>query len=96
MACRSARHWSAVRAKLATFATITQDGDDEGVARLHDLPAPEQAEEIREAWAFGSVWRSPRSSGRGSGSWPRLSASSRSITARRFGRQDWQKRGGLG
>jgi hypothetical protein len=46
---RSVRHWSAVRAKLATFATITQDGDDEGVARLHDLPAPEQAEVIREA-----------------------------------------------
>jgi hypothetical protein len=39
---RSVRHWSAVRAKLATFATITQDGDDEGLARLHDLPAPEQ------------------------------------------------------
>jgi hypothetical protein len=46
---RSVRHWSAVRAKLAAFATITQDGDDEGVARLHDLPAPEQAAVIREA-----------------------------------------------
>jgi hypothetical protein len=46
---RSVRHWSAVRTKLAAFATITQDGDDEGVARLHDLPAPEQATEIREA-----------------------------------------------
>jgi hypothetical protein len=46
---RSVRHWSAVRAELATFATITQDGDDEGLARLHDLPAPEQAEMIREA-----------------------------------------------
>jgi hypothetical protein len=49
VACRSSRHWSAVRAKLATFATITQDGDEEGVARLHDLPAPEQAAVIREA-----------------------------------------------
>ena len=46
---RSVRQWSAVRAKLAAFTTITQDGDDEGVARLHDLPAPEQAAEIREA-----------------------------------------------
>jgi hypothetical protein len=46
---RSVRHWSAVRAKLAAFATITQDGDEEGVARLHDLPAPEQAAVIREA-----------------------------------------------
>jgi hypothetical protein len=27
--CRSARRWSAVRARLAAFATITQDGDDE-------------------------------------------------------------------
>jgi hypothetical protein len=26
-----------------------QDGDEERVARLHDLPAPEQAAEIREA-----------------------------------------------
>ena len=63
VACRSARHWSAVRAKLAAFTTITQDGDDEGVARLHDLPAPEQAEVIREALgirkrvAVSSSWR---------------------------------------
>jgi hypothetical protein len=60
---RSARHWSAVRAKLAAFTTITQDGDDEGVARLHDLPALEQAAEIREALgirkrvAVSSSWR---------------------------------------
>ena len=48
VACRSARHWSAVRAKLATFATISQDGDEEGVARLHGLPWPGQAEVLRE------------------------------------------------
>lgn len=60
---RSVRHWSAVRAKLATFATIIQDGDDEGVARLHDLPAPEQAAVIREALgirkrvAVSTSWR---------------------------------------
>jgi hypothetical protein len=60
---RSVRHWSAVRAKLAEFATITQDGDEEGVARLHDLPAPEQAAVIREALgirkrvAVSSAWR---------------------------------------
>jgi hypothetical protein len=47
--CRSVRHWSAVRANLAEFCTITMDGDDEGVAQLHDLPAPEQATVIREA-----------------------------------------------
>ena len=63
VAGRSVRHWSAVRTKLATFATITQDGDEEGVARLHDLPAPEQAEVIREALgirkrvAVSNSWR---------------------------------------
>jgi hypothetical protein len=46
---RSVRHWSAVRTKLAAFCSIAQDGDEEGVARLHDLPAPEQAAVIREA-----------------------------------------------
>jgi hypothetical protein len=45
---RSVRHWSAVRAKLAEFATITQDGDEEGVVRLHGLPGPGQAEVLRE------------------------------------------------
>jgi hypothetical protein len=46
---RSVRHWSALRAKLAAFATITLDGEDEGVARLHGLPGPGQAAVIREA-----------------------------------------------
>jgi hypothetical protein len=61
--CRSVRHWSAVRTSLATFCTITQDGDDEGVARLHDLPAPEQAAVIRAALgirkrvAVSRTWR---------------------------------------
>jgi hypothetical protein len=60
---RSVRHWSAVRARLAAFCTVTQNGDDEGVARLHDLPAPEQAEVIRDALgirkrvAVSSTWR---------------------------------------
>ena len=49
VAARSARHWSAVRAKLPfAFATITMDGDEEGVARLHGLPGPGQAEVLRE------------------------------------------------
>ena len=46
--CRSARHWSATKARLA-FCTVTQDGEDEGCLRLHGLPTPEQAETIREA-----------------------------------------------
>ena len=37
-----------MRAKLAAFATITMDGDDEGVARLHGLPGPGQAVVLRE------------------------------------------------
>jgi hypothetical protein len=65
VAGRSVRHWSAVRAKLAAFATITQDGDEEGVARLHDLPAPEQAAVIREALGYSAtIWmRTARQSG---------------------------------
>jgi hypothetical protein len=63
VAGRSVRHWSAVHAKLAGFCTIAQDGDDEGVARLHDLLAPEQAAVIREVLgirkrvAVSSSWR---------------------------------------
>jgi len=41
---RSARHWSAVWARLVTFCSIVQDGDDVGVVRLHGLPGPGQAE----------------------------------------------------
>jgi hypothetical protein len=48
VACRSARHWTATKARLS-FCAVTQDGDDEGVLRLHALPKPEQAEIIREA-----------------------------------------------
>jgi hypothetical protein len=49
---RTGRAGSSTRA-AAPFGTgrrsIAQDGDEEGVARLHDLPAPEQAAVIREA-----------------------------------------------
>lgn len=46
--CRSARHWTATKQRLA-FLQVTQDGDDEGCFRLHELPAAEQAEVIRDA-----------------------------------------------
>lgn len=39
----SARHWSATKAKLATFCRVTQDGDQEGCLRLPNLPTPDQA-----------------------------------------------------
>jgi hypothetical protein len=43
---RSHRHWSAMKVRLA-FCGVTQDGDDEGCLRLHQLPTPEQAAVIR-------------------------------------------------
>ena len=48
VACRSARHWSATKVRLA-FCQPTQDGDVEGCLRLHQLPTPDQAAAIRDA-----------------------------------------------
>jgi hypothetical protein len=45
--CRSARHWTATKARLS-FCAVTQDGDDEGVLKLHRLPTADQAAVIRE------------------------------------------------
>jgi hypothetical protein len=45
--CRSCQHWTWTKKKLS-FCTVTQDGDDEGVLRLHQLPTPEQADVIRD------------------------------------------------
>ena len=45
---RSARHWAAIKRRLA-FMTITQDGDEEGCFRLLGLPTAEEAALIREA-----------------------------------------------
>jgi hypothetical protein len=45
--CRSARHWTATKQRLA-FCTVTQDGDYEGCLRLHQLPTPDQAADIRD------------------------------------------------
>jgi hypothetical protein len=44
----SARRWTNVKARLS-FATLTQDGDDEGCFRLDRLPSPHEAAAIREA-----------------------------------------------
>jgi hypothetical protein len=48
VACRSERHWTATKARLS-FCTVTQDGDDEGCLRLHQLPTVAQATVIRDA-----------------------------------------------
>jgi hypothetical protein len=44
---RSARHWSAIKQRLA-FMTVTQDGDEEGCLRLFSLPTPLEAVVIRD------------------------------------------------
>ena len=45
--CRSGLHRTHTKKRLE-FCTVTQDGCDEGCLRLHHLPTPEQAEEIRQ------------------------------------------------
>jgi len=40
-------HWTWTKRRLE-FCTVTQDGDEEGVLRLHHLPTPEQADIIRD------------------------------------------------
>jgi hypothetical protein len=45
--CRSAQHWTWTKKKLS-FCSVTQDGDNEGCLRLHQLPTPEQASVIRD------------------------------------------------
>src|SRR5215813_12643391 len=47
VACRSVRHWSATKERLS-FCEITQNGDEEGCLRLHQLPTSDQAAVIRE------------------------------------------------
>lgn len=44
--CRAVRHWTATKARLA-FCTVTQDGDEEGVLRLHRLASAEEAKVLR-------------------------------------------------
>jgi hypothetical protein len=48
VACRSARHWTYTKRKLA-FCQLRQDGDDEGCLRLLQLPTPKHAAFIRDA-----------------------------------------------
>jgi hypothetical protein len=48
VACRSALHWTHTKKRLG-FCQVTQDGDDEGCLRLHQLPTVEQAAVIRDA-----------------------------------------------
>jgi len=45
--CRSEKHWAYTKRRLV-FCTVTQDGDNEGCLRLHQLPTADQAEVIRD------------------------------------------------
>lgn len=48
--CRSARHWTFTKRRLAAAGLeIAQDGDEEGVGRLALPVTPEQAAVVREA-----------------------------------------------
>jgi hypothetical protein len=49
VACRSRRHWFFVKKAMASFCTIAQDGDDEGILRLNRLPVGEEAGRLRAA-----------------------------------------------
>ena len=67
VACRSARHWSAVRAKLAAFTTITMDGDEEGVAVCTACQGRGRPRCCAKCWGSASARRSPPSTGSGWG-----------------------------
>lgn len=45
--CRSALHWTHANRQLAGFATVHQDGDDEGVLVLFRMPDESEAATLR-------------------------------------------------
>ena len=45
--CRSALHWTYTKRRLG-FCHVTQDGDDEGCLRLHQVVSSHQAEVVRD------------------------------------------------
>lgn len=49
VACPSPWKWRNTKKRFKTFATVTQDGDDEGCFRLPKLPTPKEATIIRNA-----------------------------------------------
>ncbi|MGY3122745.1 hypothetical protein ACVWXQ_006682 [Bradyrhizobium sp. S3.14.4] len=60
----TARKWTSAKRRLAAFpglALVTQDGDDEGIARLMRLPTPEEAVEIRHIAGIRQTNPSPPS-----------------------------------
>ena len=45
--CRSPMHWTYAKKQLAGFATIHQDGDDEGILSLTRMPNADEAATLR-------------------------------------------------
>lgn len=45
--CRSSRAWGSAKKQLAGFATVHQDGDDEGALLLSRMPDEREAETLR-------------------------------------------------
>ena len=45
----SARKWGNIRRAISPLGSCTQNGDDEGIIRIDQLPNPEQAAVIRKA-----------------------------------------------
>jgi hypothetical protein len=45
--CRSSMHWTYAKRQLAGFATVHQDGEDEGVLVLSRMPDESEAETLR-------------------------------------------------
>jgi len=45
--CHSGRAWTFAKRQLASFATVHQDGDDEGVLVLSRMPSESEAETLR-------------------------------------------------
>jgi hypothetical protein len=60
VACRSSRHWTSTKKRLA-FCRITQDGDDEGCLRLDRLPTEAEADEIRHVTGLRQTHEAPQS-----------------------------------
>jgi hypothetical protein len=48
VACDSGQGWTWAKKRLVAFCEVTQDCDEEGCLRLHELPTPAQAAIIRD------------------------------------------------
>jgi hypothetical protein len=47
MPAGSAQAWTWAKKRLSGFATVSQDGDEEGILTFERMPTPEEAETVR-------------------------------------------------